>query len=378
MIRFSVLKVATAGALLLVPAIATAQSTTNNDNTGYGTTAAEFLLLGANARGMALGGAYAAVATDAGGLNANPGAVALIKRPTLEGSQLQYVADTKLNWGGVALPFGGGSSVIGFQLGTFGFSNQPIYTPDQPDGTGAFYSVSETFVAATMAKNFSDRFSVGMTAKGILDHLGGVNGSAFAVDFGTDFHSQLGGKAVRFAFTLTNLGTNMGYSGESLDQTISRQSTSDTTKGQGDVPSTGIPIGFRASSFGLPTMFRVALAYDVVSVRDAHLTLLGEFNQMRSDRGAFGGGAEFSADHIGGSGFGVSLRGSYSYNPSLSYSNGGIVGYVEPSQDQSAGIAYGGGVYLASKSGFQLGFDYAWRRMGIIGDVDFYTITLGW
>jgi hypothetical protein len=378
MIRFSVLKVATAGALLLVPAIATAQSSTNNDNTGYGTTAAEFLLLGANARGMALGGAYSAVATDAGGLNANPGAVALIKRPTLEGSQLQYVADTKLNWGGVALPFGGGSSVIGFQLGTFGFSNQPVYTPDQPDGTGAFYSVSETFVAATMAKNFSDRFSVGMTAKGILDHLGGVNGSAFAVDFGTDFHSQLGGKAVRFAFTLTNLGTNMSYSGESLNQTISRGSTSDTTKGQGDVTSLGIPIGFRASSFGLPTMFRVALAYDVVSVRDAHLTLLGEFNQQRSNRGAFGGGAEFSADHIAGSGFGVALRGSYSYNPSLSYSNGGIEGYVEPSEDKSAGIAYGGGVWLAAKSGFQLGFDYAWRRMGIIGDVNFYTVTLGW
>ncbi len=378
MIRFSVLKVATAGALLLVPAIATAQSSNGNDNTGYGTTAAEFLLLGANARGMALGGAYSAVATDAGGLNANPGAVALIKRPTLEGSQLQYVADTKLNWGGVALPFGGGSSVIGFQLGTFGFSNQPIYTPDQPDGTGAFYSVSETFVAATLAKNFSDRFSVGMTAKGVLDHLGEVNGSAFAVDFGTHFHSQLGGKAVRFAFTLTNLGTNMSYSGQALDQTIARGSTSDTLKGQGAVTTLGIPIGFRASSFGLPTLFRVALAYDVVSVRDAHLTLLGEFNQQRSNRGAFGGGAEFTADHIGGSGFGVALRGSYSYNPSLSYSNGGIVGYVEPSADKSAGVAYGGGVWLAAKSGFQLGFDYAWRRMGIIGDVNFYTVTLGW
>ena len=79
MIRFSVLKVATVGSLLLVPAIASAQSATGNDNTGYGTTAAEFLLLGANARGMALGGSYAAVATDVGGLNANPGAVALLK-----------------------------------------------------------------------------------------------------------------------------------------------------------------------------------------------------------------------------------------------------------------------------------------------------------
>src|SRR5579862_6699993 len=108
MIRFSVLKVATVGTLLLVPAFVSAQSTTGNDNTGYGTTAAEFLLLSVNARGMALGGAYAAVATDAGGLNANPGALALLKRPVIQGSQLDYVANTKLNWGGLAIPFGGG------------------------------------------------------------------------------------------------------------------------------------------------------------------------------------------------------------------------------------------------------------------------------
>lgn len=381
MIRFSVLKVATAGALLMVPTIATAQSSTGNDNTGYGTTAAEFLLLGANARGMALGGAYAAVATDIGGLNANPGAVALLKRPVIQGSQLQYVAGSKLNWGAVALPFGGGSSVIGFQLGSFGFSDQPVYTAQQPEGTGAFYSVSETFVAATIAKNFSDRFSVGITAKSIMDHLGAVNGSAFAVDFGTHFHSQLGGKAVRFAFALSNLGTNMSYSGQGLNQVIPR--TFDTLPGQGTITQLGVPIGYLASDFGLPTIFRVALAYDIVSAKDAKLTLMGEFNQMRSNRGAFGGGAEFAADHIGGSGFGVALRGSYSYNPSLSYGNTGFTNgdgsaYVQPSADKSAGLAYGGGIWLAAKSGFQLGFDYALRKMGIIGDVSFYTVTLGW
>lgn len=380
MIRFSVLKVATIGALFVVPTIATAQSTTRNDNTGYGTTAAEFLLLGANARGMALGGAYAAVASDVGGLNANPGAVALLKRPVIEGSQLQYVAGSKLNWGGVALPFGGGSSVIGFQLGTFGFSDQPVYTAQQPEGTGAFYSVSETFIAGTIAKNFSDRFSVGITAKSIIDHLGDVNGSAFAVDFGTHFHSQLGGRAVRFAFGLSNLGTNMNYSGPGVNTLIPRR---DSFPGDVAAYPGSIPIGYLASGFGLPTIFRVALAYDIVSAKDAKLTLLGEFNQMRSNRGAFGGGAEFTADHIGGSGFGAALRGSYSYNPSLSYSNAGFTNgdgsaYVQPSADKSAGLAYGGGIWLASKSGFQLGFDYALRKMGIIGDVNFYTVTLGW
>ena len=387
MIRFSVLKVATVGTLLLVPAIAPAQSATGNDNTGYGTTAAEFLLLGANARGMALGGSYSAVATDIGGLNANPGAVALLKRPVIQGSQLQYVAGTKFNWGAVAIPFGGGSSVIGFQIGTFGFSDQPVYTATQPEGTGAFYSVTETFIAATLAKNFSDRFSVGVTAKGITDHLGDVSGSAFALDFGTHFHSSLGGKAVRFAFSLLNLGTNMSYGQDGLSQSIARSATRDTLAGQTTVTSLGVPVAYLTSDFHLPTIFRVALAYDVVSAKDAKFTIMGEFNQMSSNRTAFGGGGEFAAEHIGGSGFGVALRGSYTYNPSLSYSNTGFVdancttpgcGYSK-GKDSQAGLAYGGGIWLASsRSGFSLGFDYARRRMGNLGDTDFYTVTLGW
>jgi len=364
MIRFSMLKGATVAVLLMVPAIASAQSATGNDNTGYGTTAAEFLLLGANARGMALGGSYSAVATDVGGLNANPGAVALLKRPVLQGSQYSYVAGTTFNWGAVALPFGGGSSVIGFQLGTFGFSDQPVYTASQPDGTGSFYSVTETFMAVTLAKNFSDRFSVGITAKGINDNLGDVSGSAFAVDFGTHFHSQLGGKAIRFAFSLLNLGTNMAYGQEGLNQSIARSATRDTLPGQSTITALGVPVAYLTSDFHLPTIFRVALAYDIVSVKDAKFTIMGEFNQMSSNRGAFGGGGEFTADHIGGTGFGVALRGSYTYNPSLSYDNTGFTNSVTNAayakgKDTQAGIAYGAGMWFATKSGFQLGFDYA-------------------
>ena len=383
MIRFSMLKGATVAVLLVIPTIASAQSATGNDNTGYGTTAAEFLLLGANARGMALGGSYAAVATDIGGLNANPGAVALLKRPVIQGSQYSYVAGTKFNWGAVALPFGGGSSVIGFQLGSFGFSDQPVYTATQPEGTGSFYSVTETFIAMTLAKNFSDRFSVGITAKGINDNLGDVSGSAVALDFGTHFHSQLGGKAVRFAFSLLNLGTNMSYGTDGLNQSIARSATKDTLPGQTTITALGVPVAYLTSDFHLPTIFRVALAYDIVSAKDAKLTLMGEFNQMSSNRGAFGGGGEFTADHVGGTGFGVALRGSYTYNPSLSYSNTGFTDATTgavygKSKDSQAGLAYGGGIWLAAKSGFQLGFDYARRRLGNLGDTDFFTVTLGW
>ena len=66
----------------------------------------------------------------------------------------------------------GGARAVGFQLGTFGFKDQPEYTVELPDGTGAVYSVSETYIGLTFAQNFSDRFSAGLTAKGVFDHLG--------------------------------------------------------------------------------------------------------------------------------------------------------------------------------------------------------------
>ncbi len=372
MIRSRFAKTFLMAALVGAPASLMAQVTSTADNTGYGTTAAEFLLLGANARGMALGGFYSAVATDVGGLNANPGALALIKRPGAQGSQLDWVGGSKLNWGAVAMPFGGGSSAIGFQLGTFGFSDQPVYTPQAVDGTGEFYSVSEQFVAATLAKNFSDRFSVGITAKGIFDRLGEVSGNAFALDFGTHFHSQLAGKAVRFAFSVTNLGSELTYSGQSLRQKIAR----DSLPGDGDIGTLLQSAQYETSAFALPTMFRVALAYDVISMKDAHLTLGTEFNQMRTNKAAYGAGAEFAADHLGGTSFGFALRGSYSSNPSLAYSVD--PGYIKPDKDKKQGFAYGGGVNLTSRSGFSLGFDYAWKQIGQLGNASFYTFSLGW
>jgi hypothetical protein len=381
MIRSPVLYAAVLGSLVATPAILAAQQelppTSATDNTGYGTTAAEFLLFGANARGMALGGGYAAVATDIGGLYANPGALALLKRPAIEGSQLQYVGDTKLNWGAFALPFGGGSSAVGFQLGSFGFSNQPVYTTAAPTGDGSFYSVNETYVAGTIARNFSDRFSVGITAKGVIDKLGSVSGHAFAVDFGTHFHSQLGGHAVRFAFALTNLGTSMSYSGGDLKTKIVRTSLSDTLPGDSQLNTNTVAVSLQTSSWGLPTLFRVALGYDVWSNNDARLTLLAEFNQMRSNKGAYGAGGEFAADHIGGTGVGIALRGSYTSNPSLNYKVEGVT-YSEPSADKNSGLAYGGGISFATKGGFMVGFDYAWKKIGILGNVNFYTVQIGW
>jgi hypothetical protein len=368
------------GLLGSLPAVAAAQNNTGQpvgqeNNTAFGTTSAEFLLLGAGARGTALGGSFAAIATDVSALYYNPAGVALLDRPGLMIGTYDYVASTRYSWGGVAFPFSGGSRTIGFQLGTFGFKDQPVYTEEQPDGTGATYSVNQTFVGATFAQNFSDRFSAGLTAKYVNDRLGTVSGSAFAVDFGTNFHASLNNHPVKFSFVLANLGSNLTYSGTGLNGGVPRT----PLPGEQDTPTLPQPSNLQTKDFPLPTTFRVGLAYDVLTGENNRLTVLGDFNQPNNNDPGFVFGGEWMSQRLGGSNFGFAVRGSYSYTGANS---------LTPQSSQTAlsdeenlqGLAFGGGLLYGggANSNFSFGLDYAYKYLGVLGGTNFFSFSLGW
>jgi len=365
------------GLLNAVPAGLTAQAigqpTGQEDNTAYGTTSAEFLLLGAGARGTALGGSFAAIATDVSALYYNPAGVAMLDRAGLMVGTYDYVADTRYSWGGVAFPLSGGARTIGFQLGTFGFKDQPVYTEDQPNGTGATYSVNQTFVGGTFAQNFSDRFSAGLTAKYVSDHLGTVSGSAFAVDFGTNFHASLNNHPVKFSFVLANLGSNLTYTGTGLEGSVNR----DPLPGEDPVPTLPQQANLLTKDFPLPTTFRVGLAYDVITGENNRLTVLGDFNQPNNNTPGFVFGGEWNSNRLGGSDFGFALRGSYSYTGA---NNVDPVSSTTALSDEEnlQGLAFGGGLQYGRGSGFSLGLDYAYKYLGILGPTNFFSFTLGW
>ena len=345
----------------------------NNNNTAYGTTAAEFLLLGAGARGTALGGAYASIASDVSALYYNPAGAALMSRPGAMVGTYDYVAGTRYTWGGIAFPFGGGARTMGLQIGTFGFHDQPVYTVDQPEGTGSVYSVSETFAGLTYAENFSDRFSAGITAKFITDKLGEASGSAFGIDFGTNFHAMLSNHPIKFSFTLVNLGTDLSYGGDALNAGVPRE----PLPGEDPVPGLDQPARLRTKGFPLPTTFRVGLAYDLLAGANNRLTLLSDFNQPNNNSAGFVVGGEWAMQRLGGSGFGVALRGSYSYTAANNISVSDPSFTALSDEENLQGLAVGGG--LAFQQGtFSLGFDYAYKYLGILGGTNFFSFNVGW
>jgi hypothetical protein len=377
MSRFSKFGLAiTAGLLTWVPTAASGQETDNNpDNTPYGTTSAEFLLFGAGARGTALGGAFAAMATDVSSLYYNPGGAALLPRAGASFSTYDYVADTRYSWGGLAFPFSGGARTFGLQVGTFGFDNQPVYTVDQPEGTGAVYSVSQTFAGATFAQNFSDRFSAGVTAKFVSDQLGEVSATAFAVDFGTSFHTMLANHPIRLAFVVSNLGTDLAYSGGALDVAVERD-PADPTAGS-PPPELPQPAELKTKGFSLPTVFRVALAYDLLARESNRLTVISDFNQANNNRAAFAAGGEWAMEQLGGSNFGFALRGSYTYSPAnnIDLPDGSDTALSD--EENLQGLALGGGLMYGTGN-FSLGVDYAYKYLGVLGPTNFFTLSVGW
>lgn len=374
--RFA-LRCALAVALVGFPASLAAQvPEVSTDNTPFGATSGEFLLLGAGARGTALGNAYSALANDVSSLYYNPAGLALMSRPAALVGSYDYIAGTRYTWGGVAFPFAGGARAFGIQIGSFGFKDQPVYTVDQPDGNGNLYAVSETFAGLTLAQNFSDRFSAGITAKFLFDQLGDASGSAFAVDFGTNFHAMLGQKPIRMGFTVTNLGAGLSYSGAALNVQVPR----DQPVGEEEVPSADQPGTLRSKAFPLPTTFRVSLGYDLLATTSRRFSLLGEFNQPNNNRAGFSLGGEYMMQRISGSGFGLALRGSYSHAAANDGTDQGLTGAVATAVSDEAslqGLAGGGGISY-STGNFNLGLDYAIKYMGVLGPTNFFSVTLGW
>lgn len=357
-------------------ASAGAQVVDRSDNTAYGTTSGEFLLLGAGARGAALGGAFAALTTDITAMYHNPAGLAQLARPSVMVSSVSYLADTRYTWAGIAFPMGGGQSSIGLSVGSFGFSDQPVYTVENPDGDGRVYSVSETFISGTYGKNFSDRFSAGVSLKFISDKLGSTSAGAFAFDFGTNFHATVGARPLRASFVIQNLGSTLQHEGPGVETTV----VPPPPLGTVPVPREPQPASFRTKEFGLPVLFRVSVALDVLSQGANRVTVLSEFTQPNNTKPGASAGLEWASTNLGNSGFSLAARGSYTVQPDNQMDIGSGAGFTSGEKSgsfTSDGLALGGGI-LYGRGSVTFGLDYAWKNFGPLGSTNFFSFSLGW
>jgi hypothetical protein len=170
-----------------------------------GTEGASFLDIPVGAGPAALGGAYAARATDAYGLIWNPAGLARMDHPELAGQHLSYLESIHYEFAGAAFPIREGT-VIAAGAQYLGSGNVAgANNSGAPTGDFSNHYAAYSFA---IGQALSNTFSFGLTGKWIEARLSDVHASAGAADVGALFQPT---SAMSFSAGVMNLGSALTF-----------------------------------------------------------------------------------------------------------------------------------------------------------------------
>ena len=318
-----------------------------NDNTG--TSAANFLKIGVGPRGTGMGGAFVAHVNDVTSLYWNPAGISNITSFEVGVSYTDWILDIQHNFLGVAYPLGK-IGTIGLSLISLSMGDMEKTTPLHPDGTGSYFSANDLAIGLTYARQLTDRFSVGLTAKFINETISFSSANTFAIDAGTQFDT--GFRGLKFGMSISNFGGKMTMRG-----------TDQMTKADVDEVIDGNPekdARLETEAWSIPLVFRFGLSMDVFSFDKNRLTCNLDFIDPR-DVNPFGTiGAEYTWGNM------VFLRSGLIYRAE-DFNEDKLIHYEELELNYKVKLAFGAGIRftipgLASK----VRLDYSYTDLGIL------------
>jgi opacity protein-like surface antigen len=306
-------------------------STFAGDVARKGTTGADQLLIPVGARGIATGGAFLSTLTGLESIYYNPAGLNLTQGSEAMFSYMSYIADINISYFAASANLGElGSLALSFK--TLDFGDIPITTTEFPDGTGSTYSPSFLVGALTYSKVITDRISVGTNLKLISETIGDANASGFAIDVGVQYRFN---QQLSIGASLKNIGTNMAYSGSSLQQRSGIPGS--------DPGSPGGNYEIVAEEFQIPGFFELSAAYNYQFNEQNNVLLGSTFTANNSFEDQFNLGLEYGFMRT------FFVRGGYNM----------LVGGT--SDESIFGLTFGAGLNYSFTDGMGLAFDYAFR-----------------
>ncbi len=313
-----------------------------------GTTAANFLQIGIGASALGMGGAFVGLANDASSLYWNVSGIAKAEKNNLFVSSTSWIAGTSFNFAGIVIPLE--------SIGTFGLSftslsmgDMKVRTIEMPEGTGEYYSAGDIAIGVSYARKLTDRFSIGFTAKYIEEKIWHMYSTAFAVDVGTLFRTDLLG-GLTIGASINNFGTEMKMRGRDSRYFI----RIDPNKlGSND----RIPVNISMDSWELPLFIQIGISTNLVKIKNMRVTFNMDAVHPNNDYQSLNIGGEFSYKEI------VFFR-------------AGFRNLFLP--DAEGGFSFGFG--LNTKPIFSevaLKLDYAYRNFGRLKYVHTFSLNVG-
>ncbi|APF18715.1 hypothetical protein Calab_3089 [Caldithrix abyssi DSM 13497] len=322
-----------------------------------GTTAANFLEIGYGSAGSAMGDACVSSVSDVSAVYWNPAALAFLQKNEAQFVFQPWIADISTAFVATSVNIAN-IGTLGFHLIHAGYGNIEVTNLNAQEGTGEFYSADEYAFGITYARQLTNWFSFGATGKFIASKIWHVSASALALDLGvvvqTPFFSTTGQRkdGLRVAMSIANYGSRMRYDG--LDLVYPIDPLPDENGNYADVPGQ-----YRLSYWELPLIFRIGASLDVVKAEHHTLTL------------------EVDALHPNNNSESVNIGGQYAFKiptTGVFFLRGGFKGlFMDESQ---YGLTLGLGMIKYLMNNISLKVDYAFRDVGILGNVHSYSIGI--
>lgn len=312
-----------------------------------GTTAANFLELGFDPKGIAMGDATVSSVENLSAIYWNPSGLAFMKQAEVLFSYQPWLANTKSYLASVG--------VIAPGLGTFAVSilgldygEMEVTTMELQEGTGENFSPQDLAIILSYGRSITSWFGFGASVKYIYSSIHHESADAFAFDFGvtikTGFLSPTeDNDGLRLGMSLSNFGTEMQYTG--LDLMRSIDIAPDESGNYKDTK-----VDFQTESWELPLLFRVGVSATPIVLTNHRLTLA------------------VNAIHANNNSESVNVGAEYAFNmPGLAklFFRGGYRGFFL--EDSEFGLTFGFGILVRFLRQYSIVIDYAYRDAGILG-----------
>ncbi len=301
-------------------------------NPNLGTSGAQFLKIPISARAAGMGGAYVGICHDATSVFWNPAGIAQAKTHSAHFSHTRWFDTFNVNAASYIYN-AGAFGAFAASMVSLGMAEMEVTTEFAPNGNGRFFDAMDLALGLTYARNLTDRFRVGLTARYIQQRIWNETATGISFDVGTQY--QLDFKHLTLAMSMTNFGPDMKFDGPDLKVTYDDHP---------NFPNRLVPTRLETETYPLPLNFEFGIAMDIFTTQFARAVVAIDAVHPNDNRERIHFGTEVSFyDRL-------FFRGGYKLN------------HDDEQYNLGCGIT-------AFVSGILLGVDYAYSVYDILSDV---------
>lgn len=178
-----------------------------------GAVTGQFLKIPTHARAAAMGNTQVALAEGAISISTNPAGTLSIEGASFGSTYNQWFADITHAFFGAAAKLEG-IGTIGAGVTLLSTDEMDVTTPAFPEGTGEKFKAVDIAYTVTYARQISELFGIGLSAKYITSNLYNkeLTASSIAFDIGTLYDIPI--LRTRLGIAVTNLGKDLRYINE--------------------------------------------------------------------------------------------------------------------------------------------------------------------